>query len=548
MTSPASDPTIVQVGLSSVANRPSSPELGLGLPSELIVLILACLDLQTLLKCKQSCRFLKSLIEENLSLQYKIELSVAGMEDGRNCTLSVAERLSRLKRLQQSWLELRWSEEQTLVKSSRRVWEIAGGVWGCTTGPRGLFFAQLPSVLRGISSREWSIQDVGFTIRDFTIDPSQDLLVILELSNSAGHPRSLYFLSLSSGRPHPLSIAPGIIHVQGGPRALPHPRTFNIQICAEFVAMMIFYEAGVAELMVYDWRQLKTSMALGVFSHFPQHLVSFAFLSTSLLLVSSFSEDYAYPQLKVYNLGSAHEREASVDDPCLCTFGFPMTHYEAVFMDVSIRVDPSPSPSPGPSSGVPFCTSIAHRLIVIAITIARQTDIVALTIVAPVQTFLDRTHLLETYFPWDKWGPSGTCLLFLPTSDIWVRCVYGSRLAVVTSSPTAVFWVFDFNQLAVRRMASTSDHGQIVASWDKYGEAEGDEGFRIVLEPSIIRRCEKIFLEDIPTSLPYTVTSSRIDKHGEDRSYIFAAMVNPDSVILAEEGYDETRNNRILVF
>ena len=37
---------------------------------------------------------------------------------------------------------------------------------------------QLPSVIRGIEEKEWTF-DVGFDIDDFTIDPSQDLLMAI---------------------------------------------------------------------------------------------------------------------------------------------------------------------------------------------------------------------------------------------------------------------------------------------------------------------------------------------------------------------------------
>ena len=59
------------------------------------------------------------------------------------------------------------------------VWELYGGVLAQGTSPRGLTFTQLPSKLRGIEQKTWALDDVGVKIRDFGMDPAQDLLAIV---------------------------------------------------------------------------------------------------------------------------------------------------------------------------------------------------------------------------------------------------------------------------------------------------------------------------------------------------------------------------------
>lgn len=44
----------------------------------------------------------------------------------------------------------------------------------------GIMFIQVPSVHRGLKEKEWKIEDMGFIVRDFCMDPSQDLLVVIE--------------------------------------------------------------------------------------------------------------------------------------------------------------------------------------------------------------------------------------------------------------------------------------------------------------------------------------------------------------------------------
>jgi hypothetical protein len=60
------------------------------------------------------------------------------------------------------------------------IWELYGGVLA-QKGPDGsVTFRQLPSHCRIIKEREWSVKDFGFNIRDLGMDPSQDLLVLIE--------------------------------------------------------------------------------------------------------------------------------------------------------------------------------------------------------------------------------------------------------------------------------------------------------------------------------------------------------------------------------
>ena len=60
------------------------------------------------------------------------------------------------------------------------VWELYGGVLAQAEGESKLVCAQLPSVIRRIEEKEWTIEDVGVKIRDFGMDPAQDLLIIIE--------------------------------------------------------------------------------------------------------------------------------------------------------------------------------------------------------------------------------------------------------------------------------------------------------------------------------------------------------------------------------
>ena len=66
-----------------------------------------------------------------------------------------------------------------LLEGLPRCWDLYGGVLGTKTSARSLCFRQLPSRLRGIEFREWGV-GFEYTIADFFMDPSQDLLVLIQ--------------------------------------------------------------------------------------------------------------------------------------------------------------------------------------------------------------------------------------------------------------------------------------------------------------------------------------------------------------------------------
>jgi len=61
------------------------------------------------------------------------------------------------------------------------LWELYGNVLAQNT-PDGhtLHLKQLPSQSRTIEEKNWTVDISQFRIRDFGIDPAQDLLIIVE--------------------------------------------------------------------------------------------------------------------------------------------------------------------------------------------------------------------------------------------------------------------------------------------------------------------------------------------------------------------------------
>jgi hypothetical protein len=101
------------------------------------------------------------------------------MVDGPPGQLSTSARLSSLRSYDAAWRNLEWNAEVSQNVPSGRLWELYGNVWAHAKGNDTILLMQLPSPLRGIPMRRWTVK-LGFAPWDFGMDPTQDLLVTVE--------------------------------------------------------------------------------------------------------------------------------------------------------------------------------------------------------------------------------------------------------------------------------------------------------------------------------------------------------------------------------
>jgi hypothetical protein len=118
------------------------------------------------------------VIDDTVALQYRIALYASGMVDGPPGRLTTLERLSLLRSYETSWKNLDWNAQTSLPIPDGNLWELYGNVWAHSIGADSIDFVQIPSRLRGIPLRQWTLK-LDSPMRDFTMDPSQDLLVTI---------------------------------------------------------------------------------------------------------------------------------------------------------------------------------------------------------------------------------------------------------------------------------------------------------------------------------------------------------------------------------
>ena len=134
----------------------------------------------------QVCRILRILINDTMSLQYKVELAAAGMIDG-DISISLADRLARLRQYVAGKESTQMTHYLTLDFHSQ-CWIRNSNVFmykerDCIN------IVRLPSESQGIHERRWVVQQSrfpGHMVIACAVDFTQDLIVILRTLEQVG--------------------------------------------------------------------------------------------------------------------------------------------------------------------------------------------------------------------------------------------------------------------------------------------------------------------------------------------------------------------------
>ncbi|EPQ57720.1 hypothetical protein GLOTRDRAFT_26316, partial [Gloeophyllum trabeum ATCC 11539] len=183
-------------------------------------------------------------------LQYKIELDVAGMVDGAPSDVSMAERLERVRKHTNSWSRLAFATVEELPCRDAHMVQLSGKVLARCVGDSTLAFSVLPGHARGVRSKEWRIENVGFPIKAYAIDPAQDLIAIL----SDSQPPAIYLWSISTGEPHPLATDTQMSFPHG--REYDMDDRFDLCLTGDFLGVRCPPMDGefTKELIVWSWK------------------------------------------------------------------------------------------------------------------------------------------------------------------------------------------------------------------------------------------------------------------------------------------------------
>lgn len=111
-----------------------------------------------------------------------MELGIAHMEDGPPSSVEPAARLKMLRLYQSNWANMRWQYDTRIPMEDGGLWELYGNVLAQRQPDNSYKFIGLRSCSRGIKERKWELDPVDVDARDFGLDESQDLFVLVTKS------------------------------------------------------------------------------------------------------------------------------------------------------------------------------------------------------------------------------------------------------------------------------------------------------------------------------------------------------------------------------
>ncbi|KAI9059862.1 hypothetical protein FKP32DRAFT_1595876 [Trametes sanguinea] len=444
-----------------------SPNMLEALPAELLIEVLSHLEVKYLLRCRLVCRYLRDIIQKSVQLQYNIELEADGLVDGIGCPLTIAERYALLLQRRRRWRHLRWSQIVPISAPGRcQAYELVDGVFassaatGFIASPH-LSFTWLPTEREPARTIEWA--DVGLRVRDFAIDPSQDLMAIVAAEAGSDLPDNIglrvVLRTMSENKPHPLAANTelrDLVPFELG--------TSFIQIFDDVVG--VFFWVHGPGLIIFNWRTGKIVVKVADL-RLPLGVYDFAFLTSRAYMITVAS---GQGSIEIYTFSGDADVAASSQP------GQSSTATADSLLPTQVAVLSLPAVKPGQAvqrfsthsspfvarrtPGRPFETSPDCKIHVMELSYGDQNIRFHLFV---------RNRYLLSYIPpgvgsgaifepvrksWDEWGPDNTRFLPLMGRFEWLRYVHGERIILPSlplmhvpgsTTPPRLMMMLDFN-------------------------------------------------------------------------------------------------------
>ncbi|KAF8190083.1 hypothetical protein BJ912DRAFT_353933 [Pholiota molesta] len=413
----------------------------LDIPQELRIQILSHLDAVSLSRCAMTCTSVYATLKESSLLIYTIQLHFDGLKDvGTSSTHS--ERIESLLRRRQAWLSLDCTTYTTYsMQHMCRAYEFVGGVFA-NTDRHHLEIAWLPTASHP-EGRTLQRCLAEISIRDFTMDPAQDMIALFEedwspSSLTDARACRIHLRTISTDMAHPLA-ARGVLHFSVFPKGSFANDIYSlyIEIAKNILVVVLHLDATwhAMRVLVWDWTTsdliVDSSIAFDSLLLHPRF--EFAILnSTSCLVTSSFGSG----SIRLYKL--AHLINAPAIH--LATLHLPPIAPHTKVIRVCTDAGPIEAQ---PLSQTSLMGNDEDRLHVFTMVYDHPhifdasaemnmfvhervfTKYIARQISSPE----DHPPL---NIPWEEWGPPNTRIIYPARVDIdgWTRYIHGQRVVL----------------------------------------------------------------------------------------------------------------------
>ncbi|TFK83635.1 hypothetical protein K466DRAFT_602699 [Polyporus arcularius HHB13444] len=421
------------------------------LATELLTKIFLELHVGDLTRCKRVCRRLNDLVTNDLSLQYKIELDIAGMVDGPPGGADLGVRLKKLHARNATWQK--GPPMHTLLLDSPN---IPTTVWHCTGGfllyeqrstaqslqlqlhrpayPNSQTSGGLKVASKTLFAWKTSIPSLT-EIRSCSVNPEENMVVITKDTGHMEIPRCVVLSISRDTTPHPMAAQSE--YLASRPRLQPGPRDRDrIESVGDLISWTIHPGMNTgedSEMLVINWKSGTT-----VWRSEGKSTAKSLLLDPSHVLVIDHEGLFVH-EFDPNSTPQTTPRCSTTDDS-LISFALPSLHG-------GTRVETLQCYVPGPRNfrgdrvhfqedpdlavlAIHMCTSTSRRF-------HQPPHKEHLIYVVPLSTILAELENHAripirrggTVIPWPQWGPDGARLLRVD-SEPHILTIMGSRVAI----------------------------------------------------------------------------------------------------------------------
>ncbi|KAH9024633.1 hypothetical protein EDB85DRAFT_1894251 [Lactarius pseudohatsudake] len=248
----------------------------------------------------EDCRQLHALVATSLNLQYRIELAAGGLLGGppRGPASTAAARMDLLLERRVAWHVMRPRRRAAVALAGPyHAYELAGGLFAKAIeefgAARWLVASWLPS--NTTDETRLVIDDLGVRIKEFALDPSQDLIVFLEHRPAA---------SASSSAPN--SGAGVCVHLRklsagAVARLAPHPAA-KVPCCAAVVEDIVgvYFWMPLHGVLIWNW-MTGEELVFVQGDQVPGRIWEFSFLSPRAYMITTLKDG---GEIRIYSFAS----------------------------------------------------------------------------------------------------------------------------------------------------------------------------------------------------------------------------------------------------
>ncbi|KAH8991383.1 hypothetical protein EDB86DRAFT_2935103 [Lactarius hatsudake] len=335
----------------------------LDLPVEILSEVLVLLDHLSILHCSAVCRHLHALVATSLNLQYRVELAAEGLIDGSpgGPAYTTAARMDLLLERRVAWRALRPRRRASVALAGHcHAYELVGGLFAKALEEYGAARRLVASWLPSNTTDETRlvVDDLGVRIKDFALDPAQDLIVLLEHRPAAGPSANtsaatagadirVHLRKLSAGAvvPHPEAKVPVLCR-----RALGPVHGCMIQIVEDVVGM--YFWMPLHGVLIWNWMAGEELVFIQE-DQAPERIWDFSFLSPRAYMVTTLKDG---GEIRIYSFASpsSFRRPAHV-----ATLHLPTPHPNRALFELTTTTGPFLA---RPPAGSPFSFSRTARV------------------------------------------------------------------------------------------------------------------------------------------------------------------------------------------